>query len=606
MKLIFDIALVIFLAGLLLINAHNNFFIIASTIGVIPVIISALRALKNKELSIDLLASVAMVFAFIAGEWQSAAFVNLMLASARIFDEWTNNRQKQIISKMLKYRPEFVNVQIKDQIVSKPVSEINIGDVVLVELGERIPVDGIVIAGQSSVDESTLTGESESIIKKTGDEVFTSTLNQSGSLTIKVKRVGTDSRFAKIISLVEEASRAKSSSERIASKFVQWYILITLFGSIGLWFIFRDSRLVLSILLVVCADDIAVAVPLAFTAGIVRSAQRGILVKGSQVLEKLSRIKYFVTDKTGTLTMGKPEILDIKIVGKTKKEDIYEALASVTVNSSHPVSEAITAYMKDKRIDFHPAQSIQELPGEGMEANFKRKRIFVGKPEFIERQGIVISSEQLALIDKLRNSGIGISLVGCKELWAIVEFRDQIRPNAAQIILETRKMGVKDWTMLTGDNHKIAAMVSGELHLDHFESGVSPEEKLKFIRNFKNTHPNEEVAMIGDGVNDAASLALADVSIAMGLIGSDAAIEASDVAIIKDELNRIPEGMRLARQTLRVVKQNFTIWGITNAVGLVLVLTKVIGPEGAATFNFVTDFVPILNSLRMTFYRYEK
>lgn len=600
----FNILLVIILVLALLlqfsklINIPENLFETVAFIGLLPVAYSAILAIFKKELTIDLLAAIALIYALLAREWYSAAFINLMLSSARIFDLWTQQRTANVIQHLLKYRPEKVKVQFGNQISTIPLEKVAIGDLVIIEAGERIPVDGEVVSGQASINESTLTGESMLVDKKTGSKVFSSTLNESGSLIVKTTAVGKDSTLSKIISLVEDASRKKSKAERIASSFTQWYVLATLIGSVILFFFTRDLQLVLAVLLVVCADDIAVAVPLSFTLGIVQAAKKGVIIKGSSVLENLSKIKIFITDKTGTLTYGRPEISKMDFFNIPKKEFLTD-LGIAEANSTHPFSVAAMKYLKTNRI-FPPApDSFREVSGEGIKATYNNKTILAGKVEFLTHNKIQISQSQYGIIRDFETQGLSLVALGSSgKMLGLLGFEDKIRPNASSLVAQTKKLGVKKWLMLTGDHEKAALKVSEKVGIDQIHCSLKPEGKLRFLEELKHKE-NVTIAMIGDGVNDAASLALADVSFAMGAIGTDTAIEAADVALMHDNLERIPEAMLLGQKTNQIIKQIFGIWATTNLLGLILVFTGVLNPVGAATYNFVTDFFPILNALRV-------
>lgn len=597
-RMVADIILIVVLAAVLISRPGHSLLIVFSIIGVFPVVANAITGLLRRQLTIDLLASVALFFSMLAGDWNSAAFINLMLASARILDLWTQVRGKQIVAKLYKFRPEIVNLRSGDQVTHVPISQIRPGDEVVIEIGERLPVDGTVISGQASLDQATLTGESDPIAKKVGDKVYTSALNVSGSIIIRADRVGDDTRFAQVVNLVEEASRQKAPAESMANQFTQWYIVATIVGSALLYYFLRDKGLVLSVLLVICADDLAVAVPLGFTAAIVKAAKSGILLKGSSVLESLAKISYFITDKTGTLTRGLPEIKKIHIFSSARIP-AYQVLGAAVTNSSHPVSKSILSYLQHEKIALVAPETFQEFPGEGIIASWHRGRIFSGKIEFLIHHQISISQEQRHLIDQAKSEGFGLSgFARNRRLLGLVVFTDQVRPHAASVIAATKQLGVKVWIMLTGDNANAAAQVAQAVGIDEYHADLSPQDKLEFIRHYKVSHPGV-LAMIGDGVNDAAALALADVSFAMGQIGSDAAIEAADVAIMDDKLPKILTSLSLSKNTLSIIKQNFFLWGLANAVGLSLVFAGVLHPTGAAAYNFATDFIPILNSLRI-------
>lgn len=575
----------------------KEILIVLSLLGFIPVLISVYFAIIKKHITVDLLAAIALFFTFLKGEWFSAAFINLMLASARLFDGYVQTRTKNIIGKLLKLRPTKVKIKLGDTIDEIPIDKIKIGDLAVVEAGSRIPVDGIVVSGQASIDESTLTGESERIVKRTGDRVFSSTFNEFGSLLVRVEKVGEDTTFSKIISLVEEAGRSKTKTERIADRFSTWYIISTLAAAVSIYLISHNSYLVLSILLVTCADDIAVAIPLGFTTAISKAAKHGIIIKGADVIERLSKVDVFMTDKTGTLTRGDSKIVDMFAFG-IDKDKFLEIAGICAINSNHPTSVTIIEYLKQQHIDIIAPDSFNESPGDGIAIKKGENNYFSGKIFFLENHGIKISEENKELIEKKRDEGESIVAVGANgKLIGFFGFEDEIRPNAKALIDYTKKLGVKRWVMITGDNESVARRVASQLGIDEYVANLKPEDKLGVVKRFRRKDGN--LAMIGDGVNDAAALALADVSIAMGVKGSDAAIEAADIALMHDDLSRIPEAIRLSRESIFIVRENFLIWGISNAVGLFLVFGGILGPSGAAAYNFLTDFLPIGNVFRI-------
>lgn len=570
-----------------------------SFLGLIPVVASAVRSLMRRQISVDLLASIALVFSLLSQEWSSAAFITLMLAFARIFDHVTQARAKRIIQSLMKYHVEDVRIKVGESIREIHVSQVKSGDQVVVESGDRMPVDGVVVSGQAEVDESSLTGESELVAKKPGDKVFTATVNESGSLIVRAERVGDDSTLSRIIGMVQEASRSKSKAERVADRFTQWYIGLSLLGSAALYLIGLSSREILAILLVVCADDIAVAVPLAFTAAIARTAKRGVIVKGSAALEQLSRLRYVLTDKTGTLTRGRPKIVDVHPFGTYSATTVVSRAAMGASESSHAVSRAVMQYLNEKGQKAHAPQELEEVPGQGVRYRHGSEHMLFGRLSFMHEQKVMVPEEAKKQVELEKDAGRGVVVLAINgELAGFLSYEDQLRPRAKEIIEETKALGVKEWHMLTGDNEHAAAAIAGELGIRHFHANMTPEGKVSFVARFERAKDPEVVGYIGDGVNDAASLALADVSIAMGGIGSDAAIEAADVTIMHDHLRRLPETMKTARQVRNIMWQCFAIWAVTNAIGLGLVGVGILGPAGAAAYNFLTDFVPIANAMR--------
>jgi len=355
--------------------------------------------------------------------------------------------------------------------------------------------------------------------------------------------------------------------------------------------------LVLSILLITCADDIAVAIPLGFTIVISKAAKHGILIKGAEIIEKLNKVDIFLTDKTGTLTKGDSKVVNVSHFNIDRNK-FLEIAGICAINSNHPTSLTILEYLKKEKVDIIAPDDFDEMPGDGIAIKKNGDRYFAGKVTFLEKNGVILSVEQKDLIEKKKNEGESIVAIGVNnKLAGFFSFEDEIRPNAKHLINQTKALGVKRWIMMTGDNESVAKRVANQIGIDEYIANMKPEDKLATIKRIK--HKDRHLAMIGDGVNDAAALALADVSIAMGVKGSDAAIEAADIALMHDDLSRIPEAIKLSREAIFIVKENFIIWGITNAIGLYLVFSGVIGPSGAAAYNFVTDFIPILNVFRI-------
>ena len=584
-----------------------------SIMGLIPVLNNVFQAMRRKEVTIDLLASIALISSLSMREWTSAAFITLMLVFARILAYITDAKAKNIIKSLMKYHVEWVRIRIGDDIKEVNIKDVKKGDLVIVEDGNNIPVDGTVVSGQAEINESSLTGESELVPKKRGDKVFTSTISESGSIIVRTERVGTDTMLARIINLVDESSRQKNKVERLANKFSEWYIGVVVFASISMYVLGVDTKIILAILLVVCADDVAVAVPLSYTLAMSAAARKGVIVKGSGALEQLSRMKYLLTDKTGTLTRGRPKVANVNVYGKWSREEVLSFFASGASESNHTVSRAIIEYSQKENIKSHVPDAFEEISGQGVTFSHDGKSFVMGRQSFVEDQGCKISDKMKADDETEKDHGRGLVFIGVdKEIAGVLSYVDDLRPHISEIIKEMKVLGIREWHMLTGDNERVAKAISSEIGITHFHANLTPEAKVDFIREFEKKHHtrvsgHEDISGIvgymGDGVNDAASLALADVSIAMGDTGSDASIEAADITIIKANLDRLPDIIKIARNAQKVVKTNFVIWGVTNFIGLLLVIVGLpglgkIGPAGAAMFNFITDFVPILNSFR--------
>lgn len=601
------ISLLIILAGhyskAIPLKLDDFFLTFFSCIATLPVLVSAYKSVRNKKISVDLLASIALIVSLLNQEWASAVFINLMLTSARIFASYTERRSQNAIKSLLKLRPEKIKIKRGNKIIEESVSKIKKDDLIVIELGDRIPVDGIVVSGSAEIDQSSLTGESIPVDKKTGDEVFSSTLNASGSLVIKAEKVGKDTTFEKLIKLVADSQNNKIGIKTIADKFTSWYIVITVIGTMALYFFVHDLKMVLAVLLVTCADDIAVAIPMAFSAAIGSAAKRGIIVKGGEYFEGLNKVKTVLIDKTGTITKGKLKIEGVFSMSNFTKEEVLRMASIADCFSEHPVAKAISNYALEQKIEFEKPDKFEETSGMGSTAMYKSKMIICGREKFLEKSGTEMSKEQTMELEKIKKEGDSLLLVGYdNKLIGYIKYGDEIKEDAKDAIIKLKQLGVEKVVMLTGDNETVAQKVAEEVSIDLFHANLSPEDKLNYVKEYVGKK-NGKVAMIGDGVNDAASLALSDIGIAMGVIGTDAAIEAADVALMKDSLLKVPEVFSLGKLVTKISRQDFLIWGILNATGLILAFTRVIGPESAAAFNFITDFIPILNSLRLFRYK---
>jgi len=579
--------------------ANNVLFIqIIAIAATIPVLFSAAAALKNKKISIDLLAGIALVVSLIEKEWLSAIFINLMVASARAFLDYVKIRSHSAINSLMKLRPEKIKIEKDGKIIEITLESVKKGDRVVVELGETVPVDGHIIKGEATIDQSSLTGESSPVSKKEGDRILSFTTVVVGHLIIQAEKVGKETTFEKIIGLVEQAQASKSPIYSFIDKFTKWYIIFTLGGALIVYLLLRDVNLVIGLLLVSCADDIAVATPMALMSAITHSAKHGAIIKGGDYLEGLAKIKMIVLDKTGTLTWGKLRIEEIHSFGNKKKEEILALAAILSSCSSHPIAHAIIKYAKEKKISIAEPEDFEEYGGRGMSAIYKGKRILIGKLSFFQDLKIKINQQQLSEIKKRMDSKFNVTLVAYdKELIGFIDLVDEVRPKIKQTIAEFKKLGVEKTIMLTGDNEMVAQKVAEETGIDEFHANLLPADKLEYLKRYLSK--KYKVAMIGDGINDAPALALSDVGIAMGAIGSDASIEAADIALMKDDISQIPELIKIGRSTVAVIRQNIMFWGVLNILGFFLVFVRVLNPSGAAAYNFICDFIPIFNSLRL-------
>lgn len=573
------------------------FVIFAAFLGALPVLYSALRETLRREISMDLLASVALVFSLISGEWAGASFIALMIAAARILKSVTESQAERNIKSLFKLRPSRAKIIRNNDVEEIFIEKLKIGDTVVVDLGDRIPIDGKVLSGEFSVNESSLTGEALPVDKKAGDKVFSSTIVLSGSAHILVEKIGKDTTLEKIIALFEASGKFKPRFQTLGERFGKIYLIGIFIVSFLALLITHNTKLVLSIMLVICADDVAVAVPLAYISATRRAAKIGAVIKGSHYLEALGEIDTIIFDKTGTLTTGHMQVSEIKSFGQYSEKDLLRYGGSLMEQSSHPISKTIFAYAKKEGVNLELVENVTEIGGMGLSGQYEDKKIIFGRKAFLLSRGIEISKEALSEIERLENEGNSNSFIVINDkLSGIISLTDEVRKNAKEAVGRIKKLGVKNVVMLTGDNERAAGRVARELGIIEFHAGLLPEQKVSFIKN--QIEAKKTVAMVGDGVNDAAALRMATVGIAMGAIGQDSAIESADIVLMRDNIGKIAEIMKIARFTRKLAVQDFGIWGLSNFLGLFLVFTGLIGPTGAAAYNFLTDFFPLFNSLR--------
>jgi heavy metal translocating P-type ATPase len=562
------------------------------------VFFSALRSLREKRISIDLLASIALTVSLVEQEWVSAIFINLMITSARTFINYVRIRSHSAINSLLKLKPTKVKIMEKGEVLTIPIERVKKGDRIIIELGERVPVDGIIEEGEATVDQSSLTGESLPVFKKAGEEILSFSTVASGHLIVRAEKVGQETTFEKIIALVERSQLKKAPIYALVDRFANWYVILTILGSFAVYLATHDVTMVLGLLLVSCADDIAIATPLALMSAVTHSAKHGAIIKGGDFLQALAKLKVMVFDKTGTLTRGRLKAEEVVALDGKKQDMVLKLAATASLFSNHPISKTIVAYAKSRNIAIDNPRDFYEHTARGMTAFYRKKRIITGKLSFLQEMKVKISKELISEADKHFLNGANVTLVAYDDkLIGYIVLNDELRPGAKEAVIGLKKLGIKKIVMLTGDNEKIAQRISQSIGIDEFHANLLPQDKINHLERYLNKR--YKVAMVGDGVNDAPVLARADVGIAMGAIGSDAAIEAADVAMMKDDLLQIPELIKIGRATLGVISQNIAMWGILNVIGFSLVFLHILNPSGAAVYNFATDFIPIFNSLRL-------
>ncbi|NLA58196.1 MAG: heavy metal translocating P-type ATPase [Firmicutes bacterium] len=537
--------------------------IIASILGAAPIAIQAYQALKVKVVSIDVLVTIAVLGAFIIGNFEESAIVTFLFLFGAFLEQRTLNKTRSAIRELTEMAPETaLKLMENGEFEEVNVDEVDVGDVLLVKTGAKVPVDGTVISGEGSVNEASITGESMPVAKEKGSQVYAGTILDNGTIQIVADRVGEDTTFSKIIELVEEAQDSKSEAERFIDRFAKYYTPAVLVLSFIVWLISRNVELAITILVLGCPGALVIGVPVSNVAGIGNGARHGILLKGSEVIGHFSRLDTIAFDKTGTLTMGHPSVAETQYYG----ENIEEALgylASIERESDHPLAKAVLDRIGETT--FSPVENTEVIKGEGIVATIQGRRVAVGNVALMEREQVKLDEKAVADIDRFEKDGNSLVLTAVDgELKILMGVRDQIRPGVKEDLQRLRKLGVKNLIMLSGDNQGTVDAVSRVLGLTEAHGNMLPEDKAAFIK--KLIDDGKIVAFVGDGVNDSPSLAFAHIGIAMGG-GTDVAIETSDVVLMNSDFSRLPHALGLAKATARNMRQNIFI-----AVGVVLVL----------------------------------
>ena len=515
----------------------------------------------------NFLMAIATVGAIALGEYVEGTAVMLFYQIGELFQSYAVGKSRKNITALMDIRPDYANIEVDGKLEQVDPDDVEVGSVIVVKPGEKIPIDGIVVEGSSTLNTSALTGESVPRSAKEGEEVISGCVNLTGLLKIKTDKEFGDSTVSKILDLVENSSMKKSRSENFITRFAKVYTPAVCIGALALavippvvnfvmgnssewskWLIRALTTLVIS-----CPCALVISIPLSFFGGIGGASSRGILIKGSNYLEILSKAKYIVCDKTGTLTKGVFEVTDVVTANSYQKEELLKLAAYAESYSTHPISKSIrNAY--NKNIDTNVISDIEEISGHGVCADIKGRKILVGNKKLMEQYGIDTTPTQ-SFIDKKTGTLVYVSIDGVYAGCIIIS--DIIKPTSAKAVKDLKKAGVKKVVMLTGDSKKVADAVGKQIGVDVVKSELLPADKVFEVEKLLDEkEKNEVLAFVGDGINDAPVLSRADIGIAMGALGSDAAIEAADIVLMDDDPSKIATAMNLSAKTLKIVHQN--------------------------------------------------
>jgi len=558
--------------------------------------------LEERKIGIEILMMAATIGSALLGIWDEAAFLVFLYSAAEGLEHYTYARTRSSIRALLDLAPKEARVIINGKEVTVPVKDLKVGDVFVVRPGEAIPTDGTIVKGNSSIDEAPVTGESMPVEKHEGMRVFAGTINKEGALEIKAATAFEDNTLSKIIHLVEEAQEEKGKAQLFIENFGYKYSPLVLLSAALLVIVspflrggFSEWAVRAVVLLVAAAPcALVMSTPVAIAAGISRAGKSGALIKGGIHLEDLGKIKAIAFDKTGTLTKGKPIVTDVLTL-RGNETNVLRLAYNVERLSEHPLAQAIVEKAKALNIETVEVENFTCLIGAGVSASMEGRTIYAGKPEFFEKMDIVMPDK--ISIERLRSEGKTVIFVGTADgVEGIIGIRDEVRPNAGEVVNSLHKMGIKV-IMLTGDNEVVAKVISKELNIDEFKANLKPDEKTRAVEELERKYGS--VAMVGDGINDAPALAKATVGIAMGAAGTDAAIEAADVALMADDLTKISYAIDVGKKTRKISRQNIVFSLLVLAVLIPSALIGILGVAGAVFFHESSEILAVMNGLRV-------
>ncbi|HQU35936.1 MAG TPA: heavy metal translocating P-type ATPase [Anaerolineales bacterium] len=595
-------------------------FAVAYVLGGWDVSRHAWHALRERRLDTDGLMVVAAIGAAFLGEFAEGALLLFLFSLGHALEERALDRARRAVRALADLAPKTALVKRDGKEQELPVESLQLDDVVIVRPGVRIPVDGIILDGDSGIDQSSVTGESLPVDKTVGDQVFASTVNGEGALEVKVTRLAKDSTLARVMKMVEEAQAQKSPTQQTVEKFERVFvpavliltalviIIPPLFG-----FPFRESFLRAMTLLVAASPcALALGTPAAILAGVAQAARNGVLVKGGAHLENLGLLKAIAFDKTGTVTHGQPEVTDVVAIQSSawkasaehsrSEADLLSIAAGAESRSAHPLAQAVVRSAQTQGLPVSPVDDVESLTGRGLKAMMRGKTIWIGNQKLMNEAGVTLSSESISRAEALQAQGKTLMWIAVdKTLAGLIALADTLRKEAAPTMNALKKSGVAHTIMLTGDNARSASAISSEIGLTEFRADLMPEDKLTIIRELVKDYG--QVAMIGDGVNDAPALANATVGIAMGGAGTDVALETADVALMGDDLSKLPFAVGLGRATRAIIIQNLAI--ALGVIGLLIVtsITGIISIGIAVIFHEGSTLVVVANALRLLKYK---
>ena len=539
-------------------------YMLGAVIAGYEIAILAYKSLVKKHtIGPAMLMCIACVASFIIGHPEEGAALTFLYYIAEFLEDYSEFRARRSIKSLVEIAPDTARVKVGDAEEIKNVDEVDIGEIVIVKPGDKVPLDGEIISGSSSINQASITGESVPVLKGVGDEVFSGTVNEEGYLEVKVTTAAKDSMISKIVTLVKSSQLNRSETETLVEKVAKYYtpvmmiaaICVALIPPLALGQNLTDwVYKALSLLVISCPCAFLISTPVGMVSAITSATRNGVIIKGSTYVEEMRNIKAVIFDKTGTLTEGKLKLSGINVLDENYSEkDIVKVAASLEFQSSHPIAQAVVNYANEENIIFDKVEEFKNVPGKGIVANIDGEQYYAANEALIEGSFFDISRDE---INEYSEGKTVIFVGNARNVMGIITVSDKIRDNASEVMADLKSQGVHT-VMLTGDNKLAAKNVASEIGIDYIYSDLLPQDKLNLLDTIRNKFG--DVAMVGDGINDAPALARANIGIAMGAAGSDVAIETADVALMQDDISKLPYLFALSRKTMGIIKQNITL-----------------------------------------------
>lgn len=548
-----------------------------------------IKSAMRFEVTAHTLMSVGGIAALVTGQWDTAAVVVFLMNVGVYIERYTSEKARGLLKELQAMAPTKARVERNGEEVELTIDQVQVGDIVVVRPGERVPVDGLILEGQATLDQAAITGESMPVEAEVGDKVFAATIAKLGYVKLRAEGVGRETTFGRTIKLVEEAEANRGEVQKIADKFSGWYLPIVAGIAVLTYLLSGNIMSVVAVLVVACSCSFALATPIAMMASIGASAKRGLLIKGGKYIEAIKTANVVFVDKTGTLTTGKPNVTDVVSLDGTPAADLLQLAATAERHSEHPLAEAVRAHAREQGYRAGNPDRFEAIPGKGIRAVIDGKTVEIGNRRLVQ----VADNSEVARLESEGKTLLIMAIDGKPA--GIIAAMDSVRPEVAAAIKAIRELGIERVELLTGDNERTAAAIAGPLGIG-FQANLLPEDKIRVVREAQ--AKGDKVVMVGDGVNDAPALAQAEVGIAMGG-GTDVAMQAAHIVLMREDWNLVADCFRIAGRTMRVVKMNIAFTAIYNMLGLSLAAFGIIPPIVAASLQAVPDIGILANSSRL-------